>query len=60
MLHHGSYIKLGCLQFVFSITEFATKQPKGDAAALAQASDSEEKLSPQLHQVPVLRSNSVP
>ncbi|XP_077421843.1 PHD finger protein 12 isoform X2 [Vanacampus margaritifer] len=28
MLHHGSYIKLGCLQFVFSITEFASKQPK--------------------------------
>ncbi|XP_077466724.1 PHD finger protein 12 isoform X4 [Stigmatopora argus] len=28
MLHHGSYLKLGCLQFVFSITEFAGKQPK--------------------------------
>ncbi|XP_037313950.2 PHD finger protein 12 isoform X2 [Pungitius pungitius] len=28
LLHHGSYIKLGCLQFVFSITEFASKQPK--------------------------------
>uniref|UniRef100_A0A3Q3WDE5 Uncharacterized protein n=1 Tax=Mola mola TaxID=94237 RepID=A0A3Q3WDE5_MOLML len=30
LLHHGSYIKLGCLQFVFSITEFASKQPKED------------------------------
>lgn len=28
LLHHGSYIKLGCLQFVFSVTEFASKQPK--------------------------------
>ncbi|KAM8904671.1 PHD finger protein 12 [Spinachia spinachia] len=28
LLHHGSHIKLGCLQFVFSITEFASKQPK--------------------------------
>ncbi|XP_061682589.1 PHD finger protein 12 [Syngnathoides biaculeatus] len=28
MLHHGSYIKLGCLQFVFSIAEFASKQLK--------------------------------
>ncbi|XP_077995595.1 PHD finger protein 12-like [Glandiceps talaboti] len=26
LLHHGSYIKVGCLQFVFSITEHATKQ----------------------------------
>ncbi|KAM6464679.1 PHD finger protein 12 isoform 2-T2 [Liasis olivaceus] len=60
LLHHGSYIKLGCLQFVFSITEFATKQPKGDASALVQETDSEEKLSPKAHQVPVLRSNSVP
>uniref|UniRef100_A0A8D2Q7N6 PHD finger protein 12 n=1 Tax=Varanus komodoensis TaxID=61221 RepID=A0A8D2Q7N6_VARKO len=61
LLHHGSYIKLGCLQFVFSITEFATKQPRGDAAAaLAQDTDLEEKPSPKAHQVPVLRSNSVP
>uniref|UniRef100_A0A7N8WXB2 PHD finger protein 12 n=1 Tax=Mastacembelus armatus TaxID=205130 RepID=A0A7N8WXB2_9TELE len=30
LLHHGSYIKLGCLQFVFSITEFASKHPKED------------------------------
>lgn len=28
LLHHGSYIKLGCLQFVFSITEFADELPK--------------------------------
>lgn len=60
LLHHGSYIKLGCLQFVFSITEFATKQPKGDTAALVQDTDLEEKLSLKPHQVPVLRSNSVP
>ncbi|XP_032644627.1 PHD finger protein 12 isoform X2 [Chelonoidis abingdonii] len=59
LLHHGSYIKLGCLQFVFSITDFATKQPKGDAA-LVQDMDLEDKLSLKPHQVPVLRSNSVP
>uniref|UniRef100_A0A665WRT6 PHD finger protein 12 n=1 Tax=Echeneis naucrates TaxID=173247 RepID=A0A665WRT6_ECHNA len=33
LLHHGSYIKLGCLQFVFSITEFASKQPKEEQTA---------------------------
>ncbi|XP_032071721.1 PHD finger protein 12 isoform X2 [Thamnophis elegans] len=60
LLHHGSYIKLGCLQFVFSITEFATKHPKVDASALAQETDLEEKLSPRGPQAPVLRSNSVP
>ncbi|XP_067422013.1 PHD finger protein 12 isoform X2 [Emydura macquarii macquarii] len=59
LLHHGSYIKLGCLQFVFSITEFATKQPRGDTA-LAQDVALEDKLSLRPHQVPVLRSNSVP
>lgn len=33
LLHHGSYIKLGCLQFVFSIAEFASKQPKEEPVA---------------------------
>uniref|UniRef100_A0A671LK07 PHD finger protein 12 n=1 Tax=Sinocyclocheilus anshuiensis TaxID=1608454 RepID=A0A671LK07_9TELE len=28
LLHHGSHIKLGCLQFIFSITEFANKPLK--------------------------------
>ncbi|XP_052463802.1 PHD finger protein 12 isoform X1 [Carassius gibelio] len=28
LLHHGSHIKLGCLQFIFSITEFANKSLK--------------------------------
>lgn len=28
LLHHGSYVKLGCLQFVFSVTEFASKAPR--------------------------------
>ncbi|XP_052800877.1 PHD finger protein 12-like isoform X2 [Mya arenaria] len=27
ILHHGSYIKVGCLQFVFSIVDHATTQP---------------------------------
>ncbi|MGH0177826.1 UNVERIFIED_CONTAM: hypothetical protein FKN15_076071 [Acipenser sinensis] len=56
LLHHGSYIKLGCLQFVFSITEFAGKQPVQEEAA----ADWDEKHSQKLHQAPVLRSNSVP
>ncbi|XP_044057674.1 PHD finger protein 12 isoform X2 [Siniperca chuatsi] len=38
LLHHGSYIKLGCLQFVFSITEFASKQPKEEQIATPAAS----------------------
>ncbi|XP_064613233.1 LOW QUALITY PROTEIN: PHD finger protein 12-like [Liolophura sinensis] len=28
LLHHGSYIKVGCLQFVFSIVEQAPLEPK--------------------------------
>uniref|UniRef100_A0AAQ5Y541 PHD finger protein 12 n=1 Tax=Amphiprion ocellaris TaxID=80972 RepID=A0AAQ5Y541_AMPOC len=57
LLHHGSYIKLGCLQFVFSITEFASKQPKEEQTAIQDEADA-ETVPP--HQVPVLRSNSVP
>ncbi|KAM4742835.1 PHD finger protein 12 [Anableps anableps] len=39
LLHHGSYIKLGCLQFVFSITEFADEVQKEEHAVLpAQSS----------------------
>ncbi|XP_019717142.1 PHD finger protein 12 [Hippocampus comes] len=46
MLHHGSYIKLGCLQFVFSITEFASKQPKEeDSTAPATGCTSGSALS---------------
>uniref|UniRef100_A0A4W5KM39 PHD finger protein 12 n=1 Tax=Hucho hucho TaxID=62062 RepID=A0A4W5KM39_9TELE len=32
LLHHGSYIKLGCMQFVFSIVEFTSKQPKEEGS----------------------------
>uniref|UniRef100_A0A8C1KH67 PHD finger protein 12 n=1 Tax=Cyprinus carpio TaxID=7962 RepID=A0A8C1KH67_CYPCA len=35
LLHHGSHIKLGCLQFIFSITEFANK-PGGSLAQHVQ------------------------
>ncbi|KAM9852937.1 PHD finger protein 12 [Aulostomus maculatus] len=37
LLHHGSYIKLGCLQFVFSIAEFASKQPKEEQSSTPTA-----------------------
>lgn len=97
LLHHGSYIKLGCLQFVFSITEFASKQPKEEQSAMPAASctstttssstastapstattstppptntatvsspssqDEADTETAPPHQVPVLRSNSVP
>ncbi|NP_001080210.1 PHD finger protein 12 S homeolog [Xenopus laevis] len=61
LLHHGSYIKLGCIQFLFSITEFASRQPKGESDALAQELDLDNKLSLKPpHQVSVLRSSSVP
>ncbi|XP_056139226.1 PHD finger protein 12 [Lampris incognitus] len=84
LLHHGSYIKLGCLQFVFSITEFAIKQPKEEDAAIGSCTSTSTSPSSTttntatvsttltqdgankdnetliLHQVPVLRSNSVP
>ncbi|KAG7470536.1 hypothetical protein MATL_G00114880 [Megalops atlanticus] len=63
LLHHGSYIKLGCLQFVFSITEFASKQPKEEDATAALDQEGvplDDKQTLKLYQVPVLRSNSVP
>lgn len=28
LLHHGSHVKMGCLLFIFSITEFANNLPK--------------------------------
>nr|XP_014347702.1 PREDICTED: PHD finger protein 12 [Latimeria chalumnae] len=59
LLHHGSYIKLGCLQFVFSVAEFASRQSMEDSS-LVQDAELEDKLQLKPHQVPVLRSNSVP
>ncbi|RVE64470.1 hypothetical protein OJAV_G00126220 [Oryzias javanicus] len=93
LLHHGSYIKLGCLQFVFSIAEFASKLLKEEQSVPPAAScvssstsvgvsgsaqlsastppstatlsspSSQDEADPELvcaHQVPVLRSNSIP
>uniref|UniRef100_A0A8C3A8U1 PHD finger protein 12 n=1 Tax=Cyclopterus lumpus TaxID=8103 RepID=A0A8C3A8U1_CYCLU len=90
LLHHGSYIKLGCLQFVFSITEFASKQPKEEQTTAPAASCSSSSVASTVpptpitqppntatgstpssrdetdteavppHQVPVLRSDSIP
>uniref|UniRef100_H3CCX4 PHD finger protein 12 n=1 Tax=Tetraodon nigroviridis TaxID=99883 RepID=H3CCX4_TETNG len=57
LLHHGSYIKLGCLQFVFSVTEFASQQPKEEPLATQDEADAEP---PPPHQVPVALANSVP
>uniref|UniRef100_A0A3P8YL51 PHD finger protein 12 n=1 Tax=Esox lucius TaxID=8010 RepID=A0A3P8YL51_ESOLU len=69
LLHHGSYIKLGCMQFVFSIAEFASKQPKEETTTINTTAPANATVSPEVldkqtlkfHQVPlVLRSNSVP
>ncbi|XP_056298002.1 PHD finger protein 12-like [Pseudoliparis swirei] len=90
LLHHGSYIKLGCLQFVFSITEFASKQPKEEQTTVPATSSSCSSVASTVpptiitqppntatvsspfnqdetdtktvppHQVPVLRSDSIP
>uniref|UniRef100_A0A671WXY6 PHD finger protein 12 n=1 Tax=Sparus aurata TaxID=8175 RepID=A0A671WXY6_SPAAU len=62
LLHHGSYIKLGCLQFVFSITEFASKQPKEDTATVSSPSSQDEADTETVppHQVPILHASSVP
>ncbi|KAJ8280871.1 hypothetical protein GJAV_G00060230 [Gymnothorax javanicus] len=66
LLHHGSHIKLGCLQFVFSVTEFASTPPKEEPPAAVTAlahqgtAEPEDKQTLKLYQVPVLRSNSVP
>lgn len=46
LLHHGSYVKLGCLQFVFSVTEFASKAPK------------EEEPHPSQHTNPAIPQNT--
>ncbi|XP_027014498.1 PHD finger protein 12 [Tachysurus fulvidraco] len=65
LLHHGSHVKLGCLQFVFSITEFANKQLKDEGASSIVCSPIQQgelltKPTAQIHQVPVLHHNPVP
>lgn len=40
LLNHGSYIKFGCLQFVFSITDFASAAAVAAAEATALGSSS--------------------
>ncbi|XP_062329213.1 PHD finger protein 12-like [Osmerus eperlanus] len=66
LLHHGSYIKLGCLQFVFSIAELASKLPKEETVNKATGTDSttpdqegadKTTLS---HKVPVQSANPIP
>ncbi|XP_066507491.1 PHD finger protein 12 [Hoplias malabaricus] len=66
LLHHGSCIKLGCLQFVFSITEFASKQPKEEESSNTigyspiQQGEPLSKPTTQNHQVPVLHLDPLP
>ena len=45
LLHHGSYIKLGCAQFVFSITNQATKLPSSGKASSSSSSEKKPVVS---------------
>lgn len=45
LLHHGSYIKLGCAQFVFSITSQATKLPSSGKASSSCSSEKKPVVS---------------
>ena len=38
LLRHGSYIKLGCMQFVFSIVDQATQDPLWEKAIKQEGS----------------------
>ncbi|KAL0994185.1 hypothetical protein UPYG_G00118880 [Umbra pygmaea] len=68
LLHHGSFVKLGCMQFVFSITEFACKQPKEESLKHPATPQSQEGTEPSdkhsanshLHPITVLHPNPVP
>ncbi|XP_062870286.1 PHD finger protein 12 isoform X2 [Trichomycterus rosablanca] len=65
ILHHGSHVKVGCLQFVFSITEFASKPPKdeeGTSTIMCSTEQQGEALNKltQIHQVPALHHSPVP
>ncbi|XP_051966783.1 PHD finger protein 12-like [Xyrauchen texanus] len=62
LLHHSSCIKVGCMQFLFSITEFANNQPKKEMTSTIRSQEETEVVdiqTPKLHQIPLLKSKSV-
>ncbi|XP_056119417.1 PHD finger protein 12 isoform X1 [Rhinichthys klamathensis goyatoka] len=62
LLHHSSCIKVGCMQFLFSITEFTSNQPKKEETSTTVSQEETEVVdaqTPKLHQMPVLQSKSV-
>uniref|UniRef100_A0A8C1SQA8 PHD finger protein 12 n=1 Tax=Cyprinus carpio TaxID=7962 RepID=A0A8C1SQA8_CYPCA len=62
LLHHSSCIKVGCMQFLFSITEFASNQPKKEQMSTSVSQEETEAVdaqTPKLHQMAVLQSKSV-
>ncbi|XP_051521883.1 PHD finger protein 12-like isoform X2 [Myxocyprinus asiaticus] len=62
LLHHSSCIKVGCMQFLFSVTEFANNQPKKEETSTTLRQGETEVVdtqTPKLHQIPVLQSKSV-
>lgn len=61
LLHHSSCIKVGCMQFLFSVTEFSSNQPKKGqtSTSVGQETEAVDAQTPKLHQMPVLQSKSV-
>lgn len=62
LLHHSSCIKVGCMQFLFSITEFSNNQPKKEetpSTAIQEETEVVEIQTIKLHQIPVVQSKSV-
>lgn len=62
LLHHSSCIKVGCMQFLFSITEFTSNQPKKEETTTTVNQEETEVVdaqTPKLHQMPLLQSKSV-
>ncbi|TRY64718.1 hypothetical protein DNTS_017751 [Danionella cerebrum] len=59
LLHHSSCIKVGCMQFLFSITEMTNNQPKKEETPSNVCQDETETVdvqTPKIHQIPVLQS----
>ncbi|KAI7800577.1 PHD finger protein 12 [Triplophysa rosa] len=62
LLHHSSCIKVGCMQFLFTITEFvASNPPKKEVMSTTIQGETEvvDTQTTKLHQMPVLQSKSV-
>lgn len=61
LLHHSSCIKVGCMQFLFTITEFASNPPKKEetVTAIQGGTVVVDTQTTKIHQMPVLQSKSL-